>query len=124
MAHEKEITLLLEQLIPFTKHGNAALLKIVFANLLDNAIKYSPAHTTVHIALANRRLIIQDHGIGISTADQKHLFEQFYRAQNGKAYAQGSGLGLALVKTILDLHHIDIAMTSQENEGTTITLSF
>lgn len=124
LAHEKEITLLLEQLIPFTKHGNAALLKIVFTNLLDNAIKYSPAHTTVHIALANRRLIIQDHGIGISTADQKHLFEQFYRAQNGKAYAQGSGLGLALVKTILDLHHIDIAMTSQENEGTTITLSF
>jgi signal transduction histidine kinase len=124
LAKDRSIALVVEHLEPLSQKGNPTLLKIAFANIIDNAIKYSPASSTIRIALQGRRLSVQDEGIGISKEDLSHIYEQFYRGKNGKETAKGSGLGLALVKTILDLHGFGIEVSSQEGAYTNISILF
>lgn len=72
-------------------------LERVIANLVDNAIKYSPEASPVEIALTGRRLEVRDRGPGILTEDRPHVFERFYRSTSARTEL-GSGLGLAIVK--------------------------
>lgn len=104
-----------------------ALLRRAIINLLSNAVKYSPAGGAVQLNLsqADHALLIRvvDHGIGIPTADQKHIFDGFHRARNvGKI--QGTGLGLAVVKQVVDIHGGNIDFESELNQGTTFTIKF
>lgn len=122
LAEQKEIALSLETLEPQNLRGNASLLKIAIANLIDNAIKYSPAHSTIHIALKEHELSIRDEGMGIKKDEIEHIFEQFYRTKESQEKTKGSGLGLAIVKNILDLHEVAIDVQSTENKGTLIRL--
>ena len=122
LAEQKEIALSLETLEPQNLRGNASLLKIAIANLIDNAIKYSPAHSTIHIALKEHELSIRDEGMGIKKDEIDHIFEQFYRTKESQEKTKGSGLGLAIVKNILDLHEVAIDVQSTENKGTLIRL--
>lgn len=124
LAEERSITLKLDDLEPFSHQGNATLLKIAIANLIDNAIKYSPVSSVIRVSLKNRRLVIHDEGMGISQDDLEHIYEQFYRGDRGKKAAKGNGLGMALVKTILDLHDVSIDIVSKESAFTIVTLSF
>jgi signal transduction histidine kinase len=124
LAESKKITLSVETLEPQNIRGSATLLKIAIANLIDNAIKYSPENSTIHVALKAHELSIKDEGMGIKTADLEHVFEQFYRTQESKESAQGSGLGLAIVKTILELHDLSITMESEEKKGTSAFIHF
>ena len=102
------------------------LLRQMLTNLLSNAIKYSRPSGTVHFALIFQQneviFRIQDEGIGISTEDQQHLFESFYRASN-VGTIPGTGLGLAIVKKCVDLHGGQIAVESEVGIGTTFTIT-
>jgi signal transduction histidine kinase len=96
-------------------------------NLLDNAVKYSGrgAPVTARIRRTDRFLCIEveDHGIGIPASDRERIFEKFYRVHetDGKKIP-GSGIGLALVKTIAQAHHGKVEVQSQLNVGSTFRL--
>ena len=100
----------------------------VIVNLLSNALKYSPAGKTVQIIVAHDKnwtvLKIKDTGIGISSEDLPHIFERFYRADKSRnRESGGSGVGLAIVKAIVDAHGGKISVSSVMNEGTEFTVS-
>lgn len=98
------------------------LIKNILFNLVSNAIKYSPAGSTIHCRteLDNSQLLIeiQDEGMGIPEADQKYLFTRFFRASNA-INIQGTGLGLNIVRSYVDLLNGRIDYTSIEGQGTT-----
>lgn len=101
------------------------LLRPMLTNLLTNAIKYSPSGGTVTLSLTwdddQVTFQVQDEGIGISPEDQAHLFEEFYRASN-VSNLPGTGLGLVIVKSAVDLHQGRIQVASQVGVGTTFTI--
>ena len=105
-------------------HGfcDAVRIERVLANLLTNAVKYSPGGPiTVTLAQGggDALLSVSDRGIGIPAVDLPHLFERYYRAGNVRTKVLGSGLGLASAKQILKQHGGAIAVTSEEGAGAT-----
>jgi signal transduction histidine kinase len=102
---------------------DAKLLRQILTNLLSNALKYSPAGSTVSFRLWQDQtqvyFEIQDQGIGIPTSEQARLFEAFYRATNVGTIS-GNGLGLAIVKQSVEIHQGQIDLTSDENQGTIV----
>ncbi|WP_052672204.1 PAS domain S-box protein [Aliterella atlantica] len=102
------------------------LLRPILSNLLANAIKYSPAGSSIHFELnCQEKAInfqIQDRGIGIPASEQAHLFDSFYRASN-VGNISGTGLGLAIVKKAVDLHQGTITVKSEVGVGTTFLIS-
>ena len=97
------------------------ILKVVLANLLSNALKYSEKDVVVEIAAESKELSmsIADKGIGIPLAAQDKLFDRFYRADNA-ANIQGTGLGLNIVKSYISLLGGELSVNSIENVGTTV----
>ena len=102
------------------------LVRNVMINLLSNAIKYSECHTEIWLRTrAEEGYIhfeIQDQGIGIPESDHTYIFERFFRAHNA-GNAQGTGLGLNIVKKYIDLMNGEISFTSQPGQGTTFIVS-
>lgn len=97
------------------------------ANLLDNAINYSPDGTRVAVAVRRRgstwELTVSDQGLGIPEADRDRIFERFYRVDPARSRATGgTGLGLAIVKHIVLNHGGDIRVWSSQGAGSTFTL--
>jgi two-component system phosphate regulon sensor histidine kinase PhoR len=103
------------------------LFRRVLENLLENAIKYSPAggkvRLTVRVEDPAIRFAVQDQGPGIAPADLPHLFEIFYRGRQ-EGEAQGFGLGLATVKRIIDAHGGRIWVDTVPGRGCTFSLTF
>jgi signal transduction histidine kinase len=101
------------------------LLRSLVTNLLSNAAKYSPADAPIQMVLSSdsRLATIQigDRGIGIPAADQPRICDPFYRGSNVKEVT-GTGLGLAVVKTCVELHQGNWAIESQIGKGTTVTV--
>jgi uncharacterized protein YigA (DUF484 family) len=103
------------------------LLDELFGNLISNAIKYTPSGGKVRVSLAGAkehrvRFEVSDTGIGIPEEDIPRLFTEFFRAENAKALAEGgTGLGLVIVKEILDFLGGSISVKSKVGEGTTLT---
>jgi two-component sensor histidine kinase len=103
------------------------LLDELFGNLISNAIKYTPSAGKVRVSLAPEsehrvRFEVSDTGIGIPEEDIPRLFTEFFRAENAKAQAEeGTGLGLVIVKEILDFLGGSISVKSKVGEGTTLT---
>lgn len=102
------------------------LVRQIISNLVHNSIKYSPIDQPVTIQLEQTpdevTLKVQDKGIGIPEADQKHLFEPFHRAAN-VGTTSGTGLGLVITKESVELHGGTISVESQVGVGTLITVS-
>jgi signal transduction histidine kinase len=100
--------------------GDANLLFQVFSNLLSNAIKYSPAGGLINVVLEPREaevvISVRDRGMGIPAPDRERLFERYYRASNAAGMV-GTGLGLYLVKTVVELHGGEVRAESTEGEG-------
>jgi len=99
----------------------------VLSNLLDNAIKYCSRNPEIHIATTDKGeyllISLKDNGIGISKADQKRVFEQFYRVPTGNVHAvKGFGLGLSYVKMIIEEHHGYVDIESELYQGSTFKL--
>lgn len=99
----------------------------VFVNLISNAIKYSLAGGKIDIAIISYEkwllVDIKDSGIGISSEDLPHIFERFYRAdQSRNRGTGGSGIGLSIVKAIMDAHEGKIEVESEPGKGTCFTI--
>ncbi|MGI4735712.1 MAG: ATP-binding protein [Janthinobacterium lividum] len=103
-----------------------SLLRKILLNLLSNALKYSGEHTVVTLRAECRAdqltLSVADQGVGISPADQVHLFERFFRARSA-AEIPGTGLGLYIIAKYLELMGGRIALASELGVGTTFTLT-
>ncbi len=107
--------------------GDETHMSNVIHNLIDNGIKYSNADPIIDIRTSNvgKKIIleIQDHGIGIESKNQKHVFDKFYRVPTGNIHnVKGFGLGLFYVKSIIESHSGKITMHSKPGEGTTFTI--
>ncbi len=107
--------------------GDAGGLSQVFVNLINNAVKFSPEGKTVEVNVAREEhdasVSIADHGLGIPPDAIPHLFERFYRAKNVTvAEIPGSGIGLYIVKSIVDELGGTISVASEINQGTTFTV--
>lgn len=93
----------------------------VLIHLLDNAGKYSPSGTSVNITaeVRNGEVItsVADHGPGIEEMEQEMIFEKFYRGRNERMTIQGTGMGLAIARAIVELHGGKIGVTSQVGRG-------
>ncbi len=105
--------------------GDPKLLSQVFDNLLSNAIKYSPGGGIVRITSRAEEgglvVAVEDHGIGIPSADVGRLFERYFRGSNVSGIV-GTGVGLNLVKMVIDLHGGDITVESKEGQGARFTV--
>lgn len=113
---------------PIWVMGDELRLEQVLYNLLQNAIKYSPLGGTIGIALDQHDnhayLSVSDQGIGIPSASLPHLFERFFRASNvGAQSISGLGVGLFVVKNVIERHEGSIAVTSEEGRGSTFTIT-
>jgi two-component system sensor histidine kinase KdpD len=93
----------------------------VLQQLLDNAGKYSAPETPIHIAAELRRselvVSVADRGSGVDDIEQTMIFEKFYRGRNQRVSIQGTGMGLAIVKAIIELHGGTVGVTSQVGRG-------
>ncbi|HET6203201.1 MAG TPA: ATP-binding protein [Planctomycetota bacterium] len=112
---------------PLTVLGNARRLEQAFANLLENAIKYTPARGSVTARGRNRErevaVEIEDTGIGIPAASLPRIFERFYRVDAGRSRETGgTGLGLAIVKHIVQAHRGRVEVRSEEGKGSTFSV--
>jgi two-component system, OmpR family, phosphate regulon sensor histidine kinase PhoR len=124
---EKRLEVNLDQQTTFPElRGNSIRLRQMLDNLVGNAIKYSPEGGQIWIEVEQQKgqliLRIEDTGPGIPPADQPHIFEKFYRASNVPKGVGGSGLGLSIVKSIVDSHHGRIWVESVLGQGTTFTV--
>ncbi|WP_339008262.1 HAMP domain-containing histidine kinase [Fusobacterium animalis] len=106
-------------------NSDAALLKLLFKNLIENAIKYGN-NNPINVELKKEKkieVIIEDFGVGISKDALPHIFERFYREDEARnREIKSYGLGLSIVKEIITLLNIDIQIESQLGKGTKITL--
>ena len=106
--------------------GDAKLLVQVFSNLLGNAIKYSPTGDAIEVEATTRAdevsVVVADRGIGIPAGDLARLFERYHRGSNVSGIV-GTGVGLYLVKMVVELHGGRVAVDSTEGEGSRFTVS-
>jgi len=119
---QKEITVSISGDCALT--GDKILLGRAFANLIHNAIRYNRSNGIVNIILKNGKITIEDSGIGIPAENMPHIFDPFYCVDKSRSKKLGgSGLGMAIAKSILDKHHVGIEIFSQMDEGTKISLT-
>jgi signal transduction histidine kinase len=111
LAHDQGIELELDAPRPQVCKGEADLLFQMFANVLDNAIKYTPPQGRIRVQLrtgvngAGHSVVIADSGPGIPAVERKNVFRRFYRVESSRTKQAGHGLGLSLVQAIAQYHH-------------------
>lgn len=125
-----QLETLIEPNLPLV-HGNSAALRRAMQNLISNAIKYDGANHWARISAQTStgtqgdevRITIEDRGLGIDAADLPHIFEPFYRGHEAvAAQIEGSGVGLSLVKQIVEAHGGRISVKSTPGVGSTFTI--
>lgn len=126
-AESRQVTVTTECDAELQVSVNALLIEQAIVNLLDNAINYSKAGGTIHIAASHQphevTVCVQDEGIGIPREHLPRLFERFYRVDKARSRERGgTGLGLAIVKHIAQVHGGQVTVTSTLDEGSTFTL--
>jgi heavy metal sensor kinase len=128
LAGQKGVNLKLEKgSPPITLHGDQELITRLILNLLDNAVKYTPAGGDISLALArqngNAEIVVRDTGIGIPESAQPRVFDRFYRVDKARARAMGgAGLGLSIAQWIVEVHGGEISVASVPGEGSTFTV--
>jgi two-component system heavy metal sensor histidine kinase CusS len=107
--------------------ADPALFERAVGNLVDNALRFTPENGSIQIALAERakdfEVAVSDNGSGIAPEHLPRVFDRFYRAESSRG-SDGAGLGLALVKSIVDLHGGTARIQSEIDRGTTVSLTF
>ena len=109
------------QLEPWTVHGDAAGLERAVVNLLDNALKFSPAGSEVQVSLSDGTLVVSDAGRGLEDGDGERAFERFWRSPTARSLP-GSGLGLSIVEDIAHQHGGWVALAPGAAGGAVATL--
>ncbi|GKU24588.1 sensor histidine kinase [Clostridium folliculivorans] len=108
--------------------GDKDKLRQVFINIISNSIKFSKDSGKINVNMypKDQKIIVEikDNGIGIKEEDQPFIFERLYRGDKSRNEIDGSGIGLTIVKNILDLHLADIEVESKEKMGTKFTIYF
>ena len=109
--------------------GDMGMIRELAMNLIDNAVKYNRPGGHVYVSVRQEEqhvnLTVRDTGVGIPEDKQKRVFERFYRADTSRSQKiNGSGLGLSIVKHIVEHHHGTISLQSKMQDGTTITVRF
>ncbi len=112
---------------PILVKADPDLLELALMNLLENGIKYSnaPAHLTIDLkpSAGGVQMTVQDRGMGIPETHLPHIFERFYAVDKSRSRRLGgAGLGLSLVKTIIEKHKGKISVASTPGQGTTFTV--
>jgi signal transduction histidine kinase len=111
---------------PLRVYADPEALTQALSNLLGNAVKYSGLSREIRVGVYRHgreaEVRVTDHGIGISKADQKRIFESYYRAPDGAKEAAGAGLGLALVRHFADAHGGRVTVASEPGKGSTFSL--
>ena len=108
--------------------GDRELMEYAVYNLLTNAVKYSPARTRVSVYGEDERgdrvrLSVEDQGIGMDKSETRRVFEKFYRTKTAEQSGEmGSGIGLSLVKQIVDEHGGTVQVESEPGKGSKFTL--
>ena len=106
---------------PWWVTGESASLERAVTNLLDNAVKWSPPGGTVRIRLNHGTLTVDDEGPGIAEGDREHVFERFYRSEESRSMP-GSGLGLSIVRQVIERHAGTVHVDETDSGGTRIVL--
>ena len=127
-AHPNVEITLESELESATIVGDSDLIELAILNLFENAVKYSasPAHIEMKIRQEEEEvhLLVKDRGIGIAEVDLPHIFQRFYTVDKARSRKSGgAGLGLSIVKTIVEKHKGSIAVASELSRGTTFTLT-
>ena len=127
-ATEKRVSITLETEGPLFLEADAARLRQVLDNLLSNAIKYTPTGGAVVLSTSDsdgrRRIEVSDNGIGVPHDELGQLFSRFYRASTATRRAiPGTGVGLVIVRAIVEGHGGTISLESKEGEGTRVTVT-
>ena len=108
-------------------NANEALLRTAILNLMDNGCKYSPDHRVRVSAVfrpdGSHTVEVADNGPGIPPEDIELIFEPFFRSERHRQI-KGTGIGLSLVKSILNLHHIALSVESPKQGGTIFRMDF
>ncbi len=108
-------------------YADAVLFSRALGNLLDNALRFTPEGGTIHLSIARldheTKITVSDTGPGIPPEHVSRVFDRFYRVDSSRNLA-GTGLGLSLVKSIVELHKGTVELRSVPGEGTTVTLVF
>jgi signal transduction histidine kinase len=108
-------------------HADGDALGLALRNLLDNAVKYSPDCRTVWVEMAREQgrlaIRVRDQGIGIPASEQKEIFKKFVRGTGSRtAHVQGTGIGLAMARHIVEAHGGEIRLESEPGKGSTFTI--
>jgi signal transduction histidine kinase len=127
-AHDRGVTIAVHD-APDGPHviGDGDALRSAVQNVVGNAVKYSPRGATVDVATeiqeSTVRIRVADRGLGIDAEDLPHIFKPFYRGRRAiDAEVRGSGVGLSVVRHVVDAHHGRIQVDSRPGDGTTVTL--
>ncbi|MDE3047556.1 MAG: ATP-binding protein [Verrucomicrobiota bacterium] len=105
------------------------LLEMALMNLLENGVKYSAGNANIEVKIEKKgdalHCSVSDHGMGISPSDLPHIFDRFYAADKAQSRkAGGAGLGLSIVKNIVEKHGGKISASSQLGKGSLFTIVF
>jgi two-component system sensor histidine kinase MprB len=116
-------TTVLQDLSITVVDGVPERLNRLVANLLDNAVKWSPPGRPIEVRLHDRVLTVRDHGPGFTHADLPHVFERFYRSTESRGMP-GSGLGLSIVRQVADMHGATAVAGNADGGGAVMTITF
>ena len=125
-AEEKGLTLDCDGPGSISIDGDVRLIQRLVANLLDNAIKYTPVDGRIDVTVSPGEnqtvaIAVKDSGVGISGQDLEHIFERFYRCDPSRSQT-GTGLGLSFVRAVARAHNGEITVVSTSGEGSTFTV--
>jgi two-component system sensor histidine kinase MprB len=102
-------------------HGVPARIERAVSNLLDNAAKWSPPGEPIDVSVRNAEVAVRDHGPGISDEDLPYVFDRFYRAPAARGMP-GSGLGLSIVRQVIERHSGNVRVDETDGGGTRMVL--
>lgn len=103
--------------------ADPTLARQMLENLIGNALKFTPKGGKITVSIRGNHLTVTDTGLGISSEDLKRIFDRFFQSDDTRSYG-GFGLGLALVKRIVDLHDWNVTVKSEHGKGTEFVVTF